>query len=87
MVEDQIAARGMRSKAVLGTLRKIPREAFLPERLREFAYEDSPRSTAAGQTVAQPFTVALIIYRLKQSKKCANPASPSAPQAASSTDA
>jgi protein-L-isoaspartate(D-aspartate) O-methyltransferase len=40
MVENQIAARSIRSEAVLGALRKVPREAFLPERLREFAYED-----------------------------------------------
>ena len=40
MVEEQIEARGVRSKIVLNAMRKVPREAFLPERLREFAYED-----------------------------------------------
>jgi len=42
MVEQQIAARGVRSEAVLNALRKVPRELFLPERLREFAYDDAP---------------------------------------------
>ena len=60
MVENQIAARGIRSEAVLGALRKVPRDAFLPERLREFAYEDSPLPIAAGQTISQPYIVALM---------------------------
>jgi hypothetical protein len=60
MVENQIAARSIRSAAVLGALRKVPREAFLPERLREFAYEDSPLPIDAGQTISQPYIVALI---------------------------
>jgi protein-L-isoaspartate(D-aspartate) O-methyltransferase len=64
MVEDQIAARGVRSEAVLGALRKVAREAFLPERLREFAYEDSPLPIAAGQTISQPYIVALMTEAL-----------------------
>ncbi len=64
MVENQIAARGIRSAAVLGALRKVPREAFLPERLREFAYEDSPLPIAAGQTISQPYIVALMTEAL-----------------------
>ena len=61
MVERQIAARGVRSEAVLDAMRKVPREAFLPEHLREFAYEDSPLPIAAGQTISQPYIVALMI--------------------------
>ena len=64
MVEHQIAARGIRSKTVLGALRKVPREAFLPEALREFAYEDSPLPIAAGQTISQPYIVALMTEAL-----------------------
>src|SRR5271165_2121566 len=60
MVEQQIAARGIRSEAVLAALGKVPREAFLPEQLREFAYEDSPLPIAAGQTISQPYIVALM---------------------------
>jgi len=64
MVENQIAARGVRSEAVLGAMRKVPREAFLPERLREFAYEDAPLPIAAGQTISQPYIVALMAEAL-----------------------
>jgi protein-L-isoaspartate(D-aspartate) O-methyltransferase len=64
MVENQIAARGVRSEAVLGAMRKVPREAFLPERLREFAYEDAPLPIAAGQTISQPYIVALMTEAL-----------------------
>jgi protein-L-isoaspartate(D-aspartate) O-methyltransferase len=64
MVKNQIAARGIRSEAVLGALRKVPREAFLPARLREFAYEDSPLPIAAGQTISQPYIVALMTEAL-----------------------
>ena len=65
MVVNQIAARSIRSEAVLGALRKIPREAFLPERLREFAYEDLPLPIAAGQTISQPYIVALMTEALE----------------------
>jgi protein-L-isoaspartate(D-aspartate) O-methyltransferase len=64
MVEDQLAARGISSKAVLDALRKVPREAFLPKRLREFAYEDAPLPIAAGQTISQPYIVALMTEAL-----------------------
>jgi protein-L-isoaspartate O-methyltransferase len=42
MVERAIFARGVRSESVLDSMRKVPREAFLPQELREFAYE-TPR--------------------------------------------
>ena len=64
MVEDQVAARGISSEAVLGALRKVPREAFLPEHLREFAYEDVPLPIASGQTISQPYIVALMTEAL-----------------------
>ncbi|MGO8914951.1 MAG: protein-L-isoaspartate(D-aspartate) O-methyltransferase [Stellaceae bacterium] len=64
MIERQIAARGVRSEAVLRAMRKVAREAFLPERLREFAYEDAPLPIAAGQTISQPYIVALMTEAL-----------------------
>jgi protein-L-isoaspartate(D-aspartate) O-methyltransferase len=60
MVEHQIAARGVRSELVLEAMRKVPREAFLPPSLREFAYEDSPLPIAEGQTISQPYIVAFM---------------------------
>jgi protein-L-isoaspartate(D-aspartate) O-methyltransferase len=60
MIEHQIAARGVRSELVLEALRKVPREQFLPSHLREFAYEDTPLPIAEGQTISQPYIVALM---------------------------
>jgi protein-L-isoaspartate(D-aspartate) O-methyltransferase len=64
MVEQQIAARGVRSERVLEAMRTVPREAFLPPDLREFAYEDSPLPIAEGQTISQPYIVALMTEAL-----------------------
>ena len=64
MVEQHIAARGVRSVAVLEAMRNVPREAFLPANLREFAYEDSPLPIAEGQTISQPYIVAYMIEAL-----------------------
>ena len=60
MVDLQIARRGVRSHLVLEAMRTVPREAFLPEPLREFAYEDAPLPIAEGQTISQPYIVALM---------------------------
>lgn len=64
MVEHHIAARGVRSDHVLKAMRKVPREAFLPHQLQEFAYEDSPLPIAEGQTISQPYIVALMAEAL-----------------------
>jgi len=60
MVENHIAARGIRSQLVLDAMRAVPREDFLPEDLREFAYKDAPLPIAEGQTISQPRIVALM---------------------------
>jgi protein-L-isoaspartate(D-aspartate) O-methyltransferase len=64
MVQDQVFARGVRSDKVLDAMRKVPREQFLPEELREFAYEDSPLPIAGGQTISQPYIVAFMAEAL-----------------------
>jgi len=61
MVSDQIAARGVRNPAVLDVMRRVPREAFLPGELSEFAYQDTPLPIEGGQTISQPYIVALTI--------------------------
>jgi protein-L-isoaspartate(D-aspartate) O-methyltransferase len=58
MVEKAIVARGVRSELVLGAMRSVPREAFLPHQLREFAYTDCPLPIEEGQTISQPYIVA-----------------------------
>ena len=60
MVERDIAARGVRDELVLDAMRKVPREQFLPDNLREFAYEDSPLPIAGEQTISQPYIVAFM---------------------------
>ena len=64
LVENCIAARGVRSELVLAAVRKVPREAFLPKSLHEFAYQDSPLPIAEGQTISQPYIVALMTEAL-----------------------
>src|ERR1039457_1345281 len=64
MVERNIVARGVRDDLVLGAMRKVPRELFLPKILREFAYEDSPLPIAGEQTISQPDIVAFMAEAL-----------------------
>ena len=59
MVKHQIEARGVRSQGVLDAMQKVPREQFLPQNLREFAYDDNPLPISAQQTISQPYIVAL----------------------------
>lgn len=61
MVAEHIAARGVKNPHVLRAMRSVPREAFVPETLAEFAYEDAPLPIAAEQTISQPFIVALML--------------------------
>jgi protein-L-isoaspartate(D-aspartate) O-methyltransferase len=60
MVESQIAARGVRDPRVLDALRTVPRHAFVAEPYTERAYDDSALPIEAGQTISQPYIVALM---------------------------
>jgi protein-L-isoaspartate(D-aspartate) O-methyltransferase len=64
MVERNIVARGVRDALVLEAMRKVPRELFLPNSLREFAYEDSPLPIGGEQTISQPYIVAFMTEAL-----------------------
>jgi protein-L-isoaspartate(D-aspartate) O-methyltransferase len=61
MVERQIAARGIADARVLDAMRRIPREQFVADDLRERAYDDSPLPIDEGQTISQPYIVALMV--------------------------
>ncbi|WP_317151613.1 protein-L-isoaspartate(D-aspartate) O-methyltransferase [Sphingopyxis indica] len=61
MVDYQIVARGIGGDRLLAALRAVPRERFVPENMVEFAYEDSALPIEAGQTISQPYIVALMI--------------------------
>jgi protein-L-isoaspartate(D-aspartate) O-methyltransferase len=58
MVRRQIAGRGIADRRVLAAMETVPREAFLPEAMQEFAYEDTPLPIEEGQTISQPYIVA-----------------------------
>jgi protein-L-isoaspartate(D-aspartate) O-methyltransferase len=60
MVQGQIAARGVTDARVLEAMGRVPREAFVPDHLAEFAYEDSALPIVEGQTILQPYMVALM---------------------------
>ena len=64
MVEKAIYARGVRSELVLNAMRSVSRESFLPAQLREFAYDDTALPIEEGQTISQPYIVALMIEAL-----------------------
>jgi len=57
---EMLARRGIRDRAVLRAMDEVPREAFLPPELAEFAYEDTPLPIEEGQTISQPYIVALM---------------------------
>lgn len=64
MVDQQIRARGVTDARCLKAMRFVPREKFVPANLAEFAYEDAPLPIEEGQTISQPFIVALMIDSL-----------------------
>jgi protein-L-isoaspartate(D-aspartate) O-methyltransferase len=60
MVERQIVARGVSDNNVLNAMRDVPRHLFVPEALRSGAYDDCPLPIGSGQTISQPYIVALM---------------------------
>lgn len=61
MIERHIAGRGLTDPALLRAFREVPREAFVAEGDAAAAYDDGPLPIAAGQTISQPYIVALMI--------------------------
>jgi protein-L-isoaspartate(D-aspartate) O-methyltransferase len=60
MVAEQIVARGVKDARVLEAMRAVPRHEFVPATVREDAYVDSPLPIGHGQTISQPYIVALM---------------------------
>ncbi len=60
MVSRQIEARGIQNPRVLAAMRLVPRHVFVPEPFRAGAYEDFPLPIGDGQTISQPYIVALM---------------------------
>jgi protein-L-isoaspartate(D-aspartate) O-methyltransferase len=61
MVERQIESRGIRDPKILEAFRAVPREAFISEEYADLAYGDHPLPIEAGQTISQPYIVALMM--------------------------
>lgn len=64
MVERQVASRGIRSPRVLAVMRRVPRRVFLPAGSTADAYADAPVGIGCGQTMSQPYMVALMLEAL-----------------------
>lgn len=60
MVQGQIVARKLTDSRVLAAMQAVPRHAFVPKRLRRNAYADRPLPIGEGQTISQPYIVALM---------------------------
>ena len=64
MVEHQIRDRGIRDERVLAAMREIPRHLFVPKGYERAAYEDRPLPIGEGQTISQPYIVAVMTEQL-----------------------
>ncbi len=71
MVNSQIKARGISDMRVLDAMRKVERHLFVPERMQSLAYADQPLPIGEGQTISQPYIVAIMteLLRLKGDEK------------------
>ena len=65
MVDRQLRGGGIRDERVLAAMLEVPRDAFVPERIRDRAYEDGALPIGHGQTVSQPWVVAAICEGLE----------------------
>jgi protein-L-isoaspartate(D-aspartate) O-methyltransferase len=69
MVEQQIAARGIKDERLLEAMRQIPRHLFVDEAMWEQAYNDYPLPIGEKQTISQPYIVALMTEALQLKPK------------------
>jgi protein-L-isoaspartate(D-aspartate) O-methyltransferase len=69
MIRQQLIDRGIHDKSVLEAIRKVPREQFFPSDIREQAHADKAAPIGHGQTISQPYIVALMSQHLKVNKE------------------
>ncbi|MBC8387830.1 MAG: protein-L-isoaspartate O-methyltransferase, partial [Actinobacteria bacterium] len=67
MVNNQIIARGVKDRKVLDSMSVVPRQNFVDENLKDSAYIDRPLPIGMGQTISQPYIVALMTESLELS--------------------
>lgn len=70
MVREQLKARGINDPKVLGAFLEIPRHKFVDEYLKYKAYDDYPLTIGYGQTISQPYMVAIMTAALKPTPDC-----------------
>lgn len=68
MIREQLEYRGISDPAVITAMRDVPREEFVPEGVRAYAYEDGPLPIGEGQTISQPYMVAFMTEALELSQ-------------------
>jgi len=69
MVENQIIRRGIKDERVLDVIRRVPRHLFVPQDIRHLAYSNGPLPIGYGQTISQPYIVALMTELLELTGK------------------
>jgi protein-L-isoaspartate(D-aspartate) O-methyltransferase len=71
MVEDQLRARGIKDERVLAAMERVPRHLFVDVHLQDNAYDDNALSIGEGQTISQPYMVAVMteLLQLKGDEK------------------
>lgn len=70
MVADQLVPRGIRDERVLQAMAKVPRHRFVEKEMKSEAYADSPLPIGEGQTISQPYMVALMTEALAAPDAC-----------------
>jgi protein-L-isoaspartate(D-aspartate) O-methyltransferase len=68
MVKQQIISRGISDKLTIEAMKKVPRHMFVPRNMQDYAYDDSPLPIGYGQTISQPYIVALMTETVKPGK-------------------
>jgi len=71
MIESQLKPRGIKDKRLLEAMEKVPRQMFVPDNLKDYAYDDSALPIGDGQTISQPYMVAIMteLLELKGAEK------------------
>jgi len=64
MIRQQVIERGIRDERLVAAMRSTPRESFFPPEGKQFAYLDRAAPIGFGQTISQPYIVALMTHRL-----------------------
>lgn len=67
MVDEQIASRGIKDRKLIDAILAVPRHEFVPEEYKEYSYNDGPLPIGYGQTISQPYIVALMTELLEVS--------------------